>query len=961
MAPAPASTVDSFASLVQFGPAKSDKNVPLAERQRRLEAQRAAQAEHQRKQLDRQFGNDQFWSTLEGKGRGAATASPPQSQSRNPFAKSSQATTTAAVTVTAAGPTGRQPVAEETEEELLAAFSASAPVDASSYYPVGMSARQSPVPRQATATAVHAGVVPDDDDDDIFGLNQAKPRRKQVDAPTTAAPPADDDEDGILGALAKPVTEFVQSVPETQRTHAPTSSSSSASSPSASPPSTRHAPSQLDQGVAALVDMGFPADQARTALAATDSGHDVQAAVGILLTQAHEESRRKARAQQRARTGQLGDEPRGSSVRASPDRRSDRRLDREPGHGVPPWLRDEGGAGRSARASRSPSTSRSGPGSAAGSGSGESKDASQIAAELGANFLKTANSLWKTSAKKVQQALNDLNEPYDPSQPRWMQGGEGRPADVDVNARPTLPRRPPSRPANPHEEQSGRQDALLTDEARMLEASSGPPQRQPRQSQQTRTRAEEAEAKWHDVLRRRAETSSPGGARSPDSDAGARSRRPAQLPQQQQQQQQQREPMPQPPPSVPSQDGPRSHLSKAVADEQAAQAYVSPARRRRAAPRPEEPPARLEAAHVDLLDSEAVQPPQPRLPTRHKQADTPSAPSRPTARPSRSVPDIPQQTLRRITQLRRDGGEAFRRGDHAAAHEHYGAALAQTPPSHPIAVVLLCNHALTSLKTGEPKRALADADQALAVIGPGNGDSESIDLGDGEASKAMAEFYGKALMRKAEALEQLERWADAAVVWTTAVQAGCGGNTAVQGRSRCQRAAGSVPSSSSSSLATRSQTPAAASRSGTSLATPRALARPRPAAPAVVSTRPAEAVERLRKANLAADRADDEKLALRDHVDELVAVWTRGKKDNLRALLASLDTVLWPEAGWKKIGMAELVLPGKVKINYMKGIAKVHPDKIPINATTEQRMIAGAVFATLNEAWDKFKAENGMA
>jgi hypothetical protein len=44
----------------------------------------------------------------------------------------------------------------------------------------------------------------------------------------------------------------------------------------------------------------------------------------------------------------------------------------------------------------------------------------------------------------------------------------------------------------------------------------------------------------------------------------------------------------------------------------------------------------------------------------------------------------------------------------------------------------------------------------------------------------------------------------------------------------------------------------------------------------------------------------------------------------------------------------------------MKAIAKVHPDKIPQTATTEQKMISAAVFATLNEAWDKFKADNNM-
>ncbi|KAK5241498.1 auxilin-like clathrin-binding protein required for normal clathrin function, partial [Exophiala xenobiotica] len=88
--------------------------------------------------------------------------------------------------------------------------------------------------------------------------------------------------------------------------------------------------------------------------------------------------------------------------------------------------------------------------------------------------------------------------------------------------------------------------------------------------------------------------------------------------------------------------------------------------------------------------------------------------------------------------------------------------------------------------------------------------------------------------------------------------------------------------------------------------------------------------------------------------------WKGGKADNLRALLGSLDNVLWEGSGWKKISMADLVLPAKVKVQYMKGIAKVHPDKIPTDATTEQRMIAGAVFSALNEAWDKFKAENGL-
>lgn len=34
--------------------------------------------------------------------------------------------------------------------------------------------------------------------------------------------------------------------------------------------------------------------------------------------------------------------------------------------------------------------------------------------------------------------------------------------------------------------------------------------------------------------------------------------------------------------------------------------------------------------------------------------------------------------------------------------------------------------------------------------------------------------------------------------------------------------------------------------------------------------------------------------------------------------------------------------------------------QISQDASTEVRMIAGLVFSTINESWDKFKAENGM-
>ena len=78
----------------------------------------------------------------------------------------------------------------------------------------------------------------------------------------------------------------------------------------------------------------------------------------------------------------------------------------------------------------------------------------------------------------------------------------------------------------------------------------------------------------------------------------------------------------------------------------------------------------------------------------------------------------------------------------------------------------------------------------------------------------------------------------------------------------------------------------------------------------------------------AADAEDAEKHALKDGVDARLLAWKGGKEANLRALIASLDAVLWPELGWKGVGMHELVSGAQVKVRYTRAIAKVHPDKV---------------------------------
>ncbi|KAL2918629.1 auxilin-like clathrin-binding protein required for normal clathrin function [Polyrhizophydium stewartii] len=120
------------------------------------------------------------------------------------------------------------------------------------------------------------------------------------------------------------------------------------------------------------------------------------------------------------------------------------------------------------------------------------------------------------------------------------------------------------------------------------------------------------------------------------------------------------------------------------------------------------------------------------------------------------------------------------------------------------------------------------------------------------------------------------------------------------------------------------------------------------------------AMQKMRDQAQQAEREEAQKLELKDSVDDKIQQWRRGKEDNLRALLSSLDAVLWPELAWKTINLSELITPQQVKVRYMRAVGKVHPDKLSREATVEQKLIANSVFATLNKAWDSFRAQNGL-
>ncbi|KAJ9566992.1 hypothetical protein OSB04_002958 [Centaurea solstitialis] len=122
--------------------------------------------------------------------------------------------------------------------------------------------------------------------------------------------------------------------------------------------------------------------------------------------------------------------------------------------------------------------------------------------------------------------------------------------------------------------------------------------------------------------------------------------------------------------------------------------------------------------------------------------------------------------------------------------------------------------------------------------------------------------------------------------------------------------------------------------------------------------RMANALNEKNKRDLQAQREQDEKLRVAATLESDIKRWAVGKEGNLRALLSSLQHVLWSGSGWQPISLTDLITSTAVKKAYYKATLCIHPDKVQQKgATVQQKYIAEKVFDLLKEAWNKFNAE----
>lgn len=120
-----------------------------------------------------------------------------------------------------------------------------------------------------------------------------------------------------------------------------------------------------------------------------------------------------------------------------------------------------------------------------------------------------------------------------------------------------------------------------------------------------------------------------------------------------------------------------------------------------------------------------------------------------------------------------------------------------------------------------------------------------------------------------------------------------------------------------------------------------------------------KALQEVREREMKKKESEAEEDAVRKKLEPKLKAWSEehGKKKQLRALLANLHTILWPDANWKQVSLGDLLDDSKCKRCYHKASRVVHPDKTH-HLDAEKRFMAKRIFDALTQAKVEFDEGN---
>lgn len=110
------------------------------------------------------------------------------------------------------------------------------------------------------------------------------------------------------------------------------------------------------------------------------------------------------------------------------------------------------------------------------------------------------------------------------------------------------------------------------------------------------------------------------------------------------------------------------------------------------------------------------------------------------------------------------------------------------------------------------------------------------------------------------------------------------------------------------------------------------------------------------------EREKEEKRLAGGEVDQRCEAWAgpKSSRKNIRALLTTIQTVMWDNSRWNTVGLHEVVQPQQVRKVYRKAILQIHPDKLPPDASVPVQCMAQKVFDILQSEYDKFRVSENV-
>lgn len=378
------------------------------------------------------------------------------------------------------------------------------------------------------------------------------------------------------------------------------------------------------------------------------------------------------------------------------------------------------------------------------------------------------------------------------------------------------------------------------------------------------------------------------------------------------------------------------------------------------------------------LRSESLREPQPRPVTRHtpepvsdleegglfqefqQKVDLNKSPGSPIPPPEATLLDFdyeeqPSERIKSITpvpisnlelsgysEYKDRGTEFFKAGDYVSASEEYEKSFNSLPQNHTLRIVACSNLTAALSKQGEYKRCISDINCVLELF-PEDWSSWDQPIQSSQPIKTFKEMWSKIITRRAEAYEHTENYEKAFQDYQSLIEKNFFNDKIMQGKRRCQKV---LNPPQKKNTAPRKSSPAVSSSSTKK--------------PIDSTTKVNANVERVKQENQMKEAQDAQRAELYDKVFDQIEAWKGGKGDDIRHLLANLPMVLtWCD--WKPVSTADLIMPKKVKVTYMKAVAKTHPDKIPSSLDLDKKMIAENVFSSLSTAWEKFKTANNVS